>query len=372
MENVKEYLAQHLLAWFRQTKRDLPWRRTYDPYHVWISEIILQQTQMERGVEYFRRWIARFPDVAAVAAADEQEILKLWEGLGYYARARNLHKAARLVVSEHGGEIPCAYPDLRALPGVGPYTAAAIASIACDQDIPVVDANVMRIFARLFDLDGPVKERNCRARIEGLAWEMLPKGKARIFNQALMDLGGLICTPKNPLCSACPLAPICLALLRGTVADRPVAGVRQKTIVIEMATGVLAHEGRLFIQQRLADDIWGGLWEFPGGRLEEGESAEQAVVREYLEETGFAVEVCARLTTLIHHYTRYKVVLHCFACRHTGADLSPQLKAAQAYRWVLAGDLGQFAFPAGHRKLLLYMQQSCPERLMDPCDLPPK
>ncbi len=369
MENVKEYLEQHLLAWFRQTKRDLPWRQTYDPYHIWISEIILQQTQMERGVEYFRRWIARFPDVAAVAAADEQEILKLWEGLGYYARARNLHKAARRIMLEHAGQIPCAYAVLRTLPGIGPYTAAAIASIACEQDIPVVDANVARIFARLFDLDEPVKERTCRERIEGLAGEMLPKGKARLSNQALMDLGGLICTPRNPRCAGCPLAQVCLALLRGSVADRPVVGNRQKTMLIEMATGVLAQEGRLFIQQRLADDIWGGLWEFPGGRMEEGETAEQAVVREYLEETGFTVEVCGYLTTQIHHYSRYKVVLHCFACRRIGVDSSPQLQAAQASRWIFADELGQFAFPAGHRKLLEYMQQSCPERFVDPCGL---
>ncbi len=368
MKNVKIHIEQRLLAWFRQTNRDLPWRQTYDPYHVWISEIMLQQTQMDRGVEYFRRWIARFPDVAAVAKAKEQEILKLWEGLGYYARARNLHRAARLVMRDHGGKIPCEYATLRSLPGVGPYTAAAIASIACDQDIPVIDANVARIFARLFDLDEPVKGRSCRERIERLAWELLPKGKARIYNQALMDLGGLICTPKNPLCASCPLAQVCRALLRGSVADRPVAGSRLKTILIEMATGILSHEGRLFIQQRLADDIWGGLWEFPGGRLAEGEPPEQAVVREYLEETGFAVEVCSHITTVIHHYTRYKVVLHCFACRLTGDNPQPQLRAAQACRWIYPDELGQFAFPAGHRKLLEYMQKACPERLLAPCE----
>ena len=366
-DGKKQHIERRLLTWFRQTKRDLPWRQTYDPYHVWISEIMLQQTQMDRGVEYFRRWIARFPDIAAVAGAEEQEILKLWEGLGYYARARNLHRAAQVLLQDYGGKIPCEYAALRSLPGIGPYTAAAIASIACDRDIPVIDANVARIFARLFDLDEPVKGRKCRERIEQLAGEMLPKGKARIHNQALMDLGGLICTPKKPLCAGCPLAQVCLAVLRGTVADRPVAGSRQKTILIEMATGVLSHEGRLFIQQRLADDIWGGLWEFPGGLLAEGESPEQAVVREYLEETGFAVEVCGHMTTVIHHYTRYKVVLHCFACRLTGDNHIPQLNAAQACRWIFADELGLFAFPAGHRKFLDYMQQSCPERLLAPC-----
>jgi A/G-specific adenine glycosylase len=364
---MKEHLEQRLLAWFRATKRDLPWRRTYDPYHVWISEIMLQQTQMDRGVKYFRRWIARFPDVAAVAAAGEQEILKLWEGLGYYARARNLHRAARILAERHDSRIPCEYDALLTLPGIGPYTAAAIASIACNQDIPVIDANVARIFARLFDLDEPVKSGSFRRKIERYAHELLPKGKARIFNQALMDLGGLVCTPKNPACDRCPVSGSCLALLRGSVVDRPVTGSRQKTIVIEMVTGVLAHEGKLFIQQRLADDIWGGLWEFPGGRLEEGESPAQALVREYLEETGFAVEVCGDITTVIHHYTRYKVVLYCLACRLAGDLITARLDAAQDNRWIFASALGQFAFPAGHRKLLEYMQQACPERLFDPC-----
>ncbi len=367
MKEKKEHIERRLLAWFRQTKRDLPWRRTYDPYHVWISEIMLQQTQMDRGVDYFRRWVARFPDVASVAAAEEQEILKYWEGLGYYARARNLHRAARVMVEEHGGMIPCEYTALRSLPGIGPYTAAAIASIACDQNMPAIDANVMRIFARLFDIDEPVKDLGCRQRIDQLAWELLPVGKARSFNQALMDLGGLVCTPKNPLCEACPLARFCLAYLRGTVADRPVPGSRRQTIVIEMATGIVAREGRLFIQQRLADDIWGGLWESPGGRLEEGESPEQAVVREYLEETGFAVEVCSRITTVIHHFTRYKVVLHCFACRLVGDRQVARLQAAQDCRWVLPEELAEYAFPSGHRKLLAHLFETRPDELTELC-----
>lgn len=364
---MKTSIEEHLLSWFRQTKRDLPWRRTYDPYHVWISEIMLQQTQMDRGVEYFRRWIARFPDVTAVAEAEEQEILKLWEGLGYYARARNLHRAAKVMKEHHAGSIPCDYQTLRALPGIGPYTAAAIASIACNQNVPVIDANVSRILARLFDLDEPNKGSLFRKKVERHAQDLLPEGKARSFNQALMDLGGLICTPKNPSCEQCPLASGCLALLRGVVADRPVTDSRQKTIVIEMATGILAHAGRLFIQQRLADDIWGGLWEFPGGRLEDGETPEQAVVREYMEETGLAVKVCGHITTVIHHYTRYKVVLHCYACQADGDVHSPKREAAQQNRWVLPAELAAYAFPAGHRKLLEHMRQYCPDRLVDPC-----
>jgi len=187
----KQLFTKALLAWFKQNGRALPWRKTYNPYHVWISEIMLQQTQMDRGVGYFLRWIERFPNVEAVADADQQEILKYWEGLGYYARARNLHKAAQVIVAEHGADVPCAYDALLSLPGVGPYTAAAIASVAGNVDIPVVDANVLRVFARLLDIDTPIKSTKNVQQISQLVSALLPKGRARLFNQGLMDLGDL-------------------------------------------------------------------------------------------------------------------------------------------------------------------------------------
>lgn len=361
-------LQQQLIAWFRKTRRDLPWRKTYEPYHVWLSEIMLQQTQMDRGVAYFLRWIERFPDIPAVAAAEEQEILKLWEGLGYYARARNLHKAARVLVEKFDGQLPCDVDLLLSLPGIGPYTAAAISSIACNTDVAVIDANVLRVYARLFDIDGTVKRGSGRRRIEVLATEMLPRGQARIYNQAIMDFGGLVCTPKNPTCEVCPLKRFCLALHHGTVDVRPVPEIGQKKILIEMATGMLVRDRKIFIQQRLADDIWGSLWEFPGGRLEKDELPETAVVREYLEETGYQVEVCAKITTVTHFYTRYKVVLHCFSCRLIGSQEGVALTAAQDYRWVSPDELDRFGFPAGHRKLLEYIAGDCPALLSDPCE----
>jgi A/G-specific adenine glycosylase len=350
-----------LLDWFERSARDLPWRTDYDPYHVWISEIMLQQTQMERGVYYFRRWLTRFPDISAVAVADEQEILKYWEGLGYYARARNLHKAARIIIKDHQTRVPDSYDALLALPGIGPYTAAAIASIAYNLDIAVVDANVERVLSRLFDIDAPIKNPRTKKEIRKLAETILPSGKARLFNQALMDLGGLVCTPKNPLCEECPAVACCMALQTGHVHERPVVSPAGKTIPIEMATGVLAYRGRIFIQQRLADDVWGSLWEFPGGRLETGETPEEAVVREFKEETGFNVEVIAEITTVIHHYMRYKVTLHGFSCRLTEGRTEPALHAAQDFRWVRPHELADYGFPAGHRKLIDYMAASCEE-----------
>lgn len=349
-----------LLRWFRHNGRDLPWRRSYDPYHVWLSEVMLQQTQMERGVIYFRRWLKRFPDIAAVAKASSYEILKYWEGLGYYARARNLHKAAGMMLAQSGGELPSSYKELLALPGIGPYTASAIASIAYNQDYAVVDANVERIFARVFDIDKALKEKGVQEQIKATAQSLLPAGEARYFNQALMELGGLVCTPKSPDCGLCPVSSYCKAYQGDFVEDRPIKNSPQKQIVIEMATAVLVNDGHIFIQQRHDNDIWGGLWEFPGGRLEEGETPIDAVVREYKEETGFAVEVCEKVTTVTHFYTKYKVILHCYTCRLSQPLRLPELRAAQTYHWVEKEQLQRFGFPAGHRKFIDFVLHSQP------------
>ncbi len=326
---------------------------------------MLQQTQMERGVDYFLRWTRRLPDIASVAAAEEEEIMKLWEGLGYYKRVRNLHKTARILMEIHGGQLPEEHAALLSLPGIGPYTASAIASIAFNQDIPVIDANVERVFARIFDVDAPLKQRSTRKQMEELAWSLLPLGKSRQFNQALMDFGSIICTPKNPLCEECPLADQCLAFLREVVHDRPIPAKGKKIIPIEMATGILLHNNLLFIQKRLEDDIWGGLWEFPGGRLENGEQPEEAVVREFLEETELRVGVGEKITTVIHHYTRYKVILHCYTCRLLQESSLPVLHAAQEGKWILPETLQVYGFPAGHRKLIAYIRSTCPEKFHD-------
>ncbi len=358
MDSMVLSLQNALLDWFQHSARDLPWRKDYNPYHVWISEIMLQQTQMERGVVYFRRWIKRFPDISCLAAADEQEVLKYWEGLGYYARARNLLRAAQVIVASYQAKVPKRLETLLTLPGIGPYTAAAITSIAYNQDVAVVDANVERVIARLFDIGEPLKDLRTKKKIQKLAATVLPKGKARLFNQALMDLGGLVCIPKNPLCNTCPVAACCTALKTGHVHERPVVRPAGKIIPIEMATGVLSRGGKIFIQQRLADDVWGSLWEFPGGRLEADETPEEAVVREFREETGFQVEVAAEITTVIHHYMRYKVTLHGFSCSLTEDGTEPVLHAAQDFRWVSPSELSDYGFPAGHRKLIDYMTAS--------------
>jgi A/G-specific adenine glycosylase len=350
-----------LLAWFGETARDLPWRNTYDPYHVWLSEVMLQQTQMERGVAYFLRWIERFPDVRAVAEADQQEILKYWEGLGYYARARNLHKAAKVIAAEFAGEVPCDYRQLLALPGIGSYTAAAVASIAGNHDVPVIDANVIRVYARLFDLDLPVMEQPGKKRLAAMAGELLPPGRARLFNQALMELGGLVCLPRNPRCPRCPVASSCRALLAGTVAERPVLGRNKRVVPLVRVAGVIRWRGRIFIQQRRDNEVWGGLWEFPGGEPA-GEASVAAVPSLILAETALRVRVLAALPTIVHHYTHHKVFLHGFLCELADEQQAePTLLSAVDYRWTAPAELDRYAFPAGPRKLLAQLRSAAPD-----------
>lgn len=355
-------LQKALLAWFAAHQRPLPWRVNYTPYEVWISEVMLQQTQMERGVNYFKRWMARFPDVASLAAASEDEVLRLWEGLGYYSRARHILAAARQIMKKHQGVFPSALEDIRALPGVGPYTAAAVASIAFGEKLPCVDANVERVVARLFDLDTPVKQEPAASAVRAWALRLVPEGKAREHNQAIMELGALVCG-KKPRCSACPLAAFCVSLHLGITDQRPVPGKRTPITPIEVVTGVLRCNGRIFVQKRLASGVWGNLWEFPGGRVEPGESPKQAVVREFQEETGFAVAVDRACGIIRHGYTTYKITLHCFtlslaeerarrmAQSPTPPPAPPVLTAASDWRWVTAVELQELAMPAAHRKL---------------------
>jgi len=347
-----------LLSWFNKNQRDLPWRHSYDPYQIWISEIMLQQTQMDRVTVFFTRWMETFPDLATLASASENQVLKCWEGLGYYSRARNIRKTAQLLVSKHHAVIPDSRKSLLSLPGIGPYTAGAIASISFNRDVPVVDANIERIFSRLFNIDLIPGSPEAKRLNWKKAEELLPKGAARNFNQALMELGALICRPKKPDCTSCPVAIHCLALQYDLIPVGPVPKKSTKIIPIEMATGVLLHNGQVFIQQRLVDDVWGSLWEFPGGRMEKGETAEETVIREYMEETELCVRVESRITSTIHHYTRYKVTLHCFFIRLDQSDSDPVLHAAQEFRWLPFDQIDRYAFPAGHRKLIEFMKNN--------------
>ncbi len=368
LENINvahDPMVERLLEWFELNKRPLPWRQDYDPYHVWVSEIMLQQTQMERGVQYFKQWLKTFPTVADVARASEQEVLLAWEGLGYYSRARNLHKAAQIMLTDFGGEVPDEPDVLLTLPGIGEYTAGAIAAIAYQKDIIAVDANVERVFSRIFDVAMPPKSPVAAGFIRQSADALLPEGKAREYAQSLMEFGALICK-KKPLCDQCPLQEWCAAFALGNVNERPVKGKSVGITSLQVVTGIVVHEGRVFIQKRLETGGWAGLWEFPGGRVEPDEENLEAVVRELQEETDFKVQTEDFLGTITHSYTRYKIALHCYLCRLDAASLKtprgmkeslggfpvPNLSAATAYAWEEMKNLGEYPLPAPHRRLV--------------------
>jgi A/G-specific adenine glycosylase len=291
-----------------------------------------------------------------VANADEREILKYWEGLGYYARAKNLHKASKIIASEYGGEVPCDYERLLLLPGIGPYTAAAIASVAGNHDVAVIDANVARVYARLFDIARPVKDRQAQKLLGEIADNLLPRGQARAYNQALMDLGGLVCTPRSPHCPKCPVAASCEALRKGTVAERPAIGFKKKIITLYKVAGIICWNGKIFIQQRRKEDVWGGLWEFPGGEVLKEEKADTMVTGKIFDETGLSVTLVQPITRVIHQYTNHKIFLHSFLCTLAGKRTEPILSSAVDHRWIYPAEIDQFAFPAGPRKVLEYIK----------------
>ncbi len=253
-----------LLAWYDPAARPMPWKGIRDPYRIWLSEIILQQTRVAQGMPYYERFVAAYPAVTDLAAAPDDEVMKLWEGLGYYSRARNLLRAARMVVSEHGGRFPNTYAGLRGLPGVGPYTAAAIGSFAFDLPTPVLDGNVFRILARYTGSSVPIDTTEGKKHYNGLVGEALGTANARSFNQAIMDFGATVCTPKNAGCGRCPLRDGCQALEAGTVYELPVKEKKLKKRTRYFNYLVITDgKQRTLLHQRQSGDIWEGLYEFP-------------------------------------------------------------------------------------------------------------
>ncbi|MBI5963176.1 MAG: A/G-specific adenine glycosylase [Chloroflexi bacterium] len=305
-------LSRLLLNWYRQHGRTLPWRDHPDAYAVWVSEIMLQQTRVETVIPYFEKWMRLFPDVKTLANALEQDVLNAWEGLGYYSRARNLHKAARLVASDFNGELPRDLTKLRSLPGIGRYTVGAIASMAFGMDEPTLDGNLRRVFSRLFD----ISEFADSSAGEKILWELavqnLPKGQAGDYNQALMDLGATICLPKNPRCLLCPLMEMCAARKNGTQDLRPVLKPKKATPQYVHAAGVILQRGRVLLAQRPADGLLGNMWEFPNGRVEENPAKE--LVQVLNAAYRLKVKKKEALGIIQHAYTHFKVTVHAFRC----------------------------------------------------------
>ena len=342
-------LQSRLLNWYNKNKRTLPWRDHPDAYAIWVSEIMLQHTRVETVIPYFEKWMQLFPTVQTLADASERDVLNAWEGLGYYSRARNLHKAAKMMVSEYGGRLPRDMDELIKLPGIGRYTVGAIASIAFDMDEPALDGNLKRVYARLFDLEEPVDSPKGEKLLWEIARENLPKGRAGDFNQALMDLGATICIPKNPRCLICPLMAICRACENGTQELRPVKKPKKAVPHYVHAAGVVLKKGKVLLAQRPSSGLLGGMWEFPNGRVDGDPAGELA---EALR-TGYSLKVRKKeaLGVVQHAYTHFKVTVHAFQC-----DLSSMPKA-QSLKWVLLKDLDDYPMGKVDRRIAGMIKQ---------------
>ncbi|MFQ5689028.1 MAG: A/G-specific adenine glycosylase [Gemmatimonadota bacterium] len=340
-------VVEALLSWFRSRERDVPSRGESDPYRIWVMEIMAQQTRIGTVRDHYDRFLARFPDVETLARSDLDQVLKAWEGLGYYARARNLHRAAREVVAAYGGRLPREAERLRRLPGIGPYTAGAISSLAFGRPEPAVDGNTRRVLSRCFDL-----ERASPAELETAACRLIgarPERAAEI-NQALMDLGGEICLPARPACVRCPIGTACLALARDTVDRRPPRRLRRATPHQVVSLGVVWRRGRVLVARRPEHTLLGGLWEFPGGKVEPGETPAEAAVRELREEMKIEIRVRRRIATVDHAYSHFRVTLHAYHADHVSGE--PRPARATAWLWAEPGRLAELAFPAANLRIL--------------------
>jgi A/G-specific adenine glycosylase len=332
--------SDRILAWYDQAARRMPWRGHPDPYAVWVSETMLQQTRVETVIPYFERWMMRFPGIAALAEASEQEVLATWEGLGYYSRARNLHKAARVLVDKFAGTLPSDPAALRRLPGIGRYTAGAIASMAFGLDVPTLDGNIRRVLARLFDVSQPADAPAGEKLLWALAEEYLPAGRAGDFNQALMDLGATVCLPRHPTCLICPLSSLCRARELGIQEQRPVLKPRVEVPHYTVTAAVLQRAGTVLLARRPSEGLLGGMWEFPGGKVEAGESLEDCLKREMREELGVQVRVGQAFGVYRHAYTHFRITLHAFRCELVEGRPRPLQAAGLA--WVAPADLGNY------------------------------
>jgi len=343
-------LRQRLMRWYQKNRRQLPWRRTSDPFYIWVSEVMLQQTQVKTVIPYYLKFLERFPDIKTLAGSDLQAVLKVWEGLGYYARARNLHRAAKMVLDRHDGEIPSERQAFRSLPGVGPYIAAAVLSIAFGRPCAVVDGNVKRVLSRLFLIDLPVNKASSLETFGQVASELIPSRRPGIFNQAMMELGAMVCRPSNPLCSTCPLMKNCRAFQTQQMGRYP-QRVRTKPVPTHhIAVGVVYKKDRVLITRRRPEGLLGGLWEFPGGKIGKKETAEQACVREIKEEVNLHIKIDSAVTRVKHAYTHFKVVLDVFRCSYVSGRV--KLNGPVDFRWIRPAEVDAYPFPKANLKFI--------------------
>ncbi|MBI2645915.1 MAG: A/G-specific adenine glycosylase [Deltaproteobacteria bacterium] len=348
--------TKKLLNWYRKKARKLPWRESQDPYRIWLSEVMLQQTQVDTVIPYYERWLKKYPTLEKVAQASEDEILKLWEGLGYYARARNFHKACQEVVQRYKGKVPSNSDQFSALKGVGPYTLAAVQSIVFQKPLAAIDGNIKRIVSRLLRIDEPPSK--ALEHIGSFLKKNMSLKNPGDFNQALMDIGATICLPKNPKCLLCPISSDCEAFQFKQAHFYPISEEKNPRPHYRAAVGVVWRGDKLLISKRKSEGFLGGLWEFPGGKIKQGESAKLCVEREVKEEVGVEVEAIHSVGVVKHDYTHFSIEMEGFLCRYLKG--SPQTLDCADWKWISFPELKKFAFPTANRKLFPLLPKTNP------------
>ncbi|HEU0004363.1 MAG TPA: A/G-specific adenine glycosylase [Terriglobia bacterium] len=343
-------LQQRLLKWYDEHQRDLPWRNTTDPYPVWISEVMLQQTQVQTVIPYYRKFLEHFPCIAALAQANTDALLRLWAGLGYYSRARNLQKAAQIIVKQFGGRFPQRYTDVLALPGIGRYTAAAIVSIAFGEPYAVLDGNVSRVLARLLKISGDPKSSAVQRRLWTAAQQLLPAGRPGDFNQAVMELGATVCSPRQPRCLVCPWRQQCLARQHGLQELIPEKAQRAKARRSLQATVVIRHRGRFLIVRRSSHRLLRGFWEFPATELRQKGSAAKMISSVAVENYGLNLESVEPLITIKHSITTRRIELQVFRA-NLAVGASSKMNDPDC-RWVRLNDMGRYAFASASQRIV--------------------
>jgi A/G-specific adenine glycosylase len=355
---MEPFPQKKLIFWFQKHQRDLPWRTRRTPYSTWISEMMLQQTQVQQVEPYFRRFINRFPTLSSLAKASTQDILKAWEGMGYYNRAGNLHQAAKLIVSRLGGKIPADFQELIKLPGIGRSTAGAILSLAYGQPFPVLDGNIRRVLIRFFYITKDPQKTDTIHKLWTISQSIIPRRNPGLFNEALMELGALICRPKNPDCTSCPLKNGCQGFHSGRPASLPIKRPKKPIPHFDVTAAVIQNKKKILITQRPEKGLLGGLWEFPGGKKEPQESLEQCLKREIQEELNIEIKVQGRFIQVRHAYTHFRITLHCFFCRKLKGRITPI--GIQDYRWVYPEELDRYPFPRADQKVIEYLTKQNP------------
>jgi A/G-specific adenine glycosylase len=347
-QNLAE-LRQSLLTWYQDQGRQLPWRNQSDPYKIWVSEIMLQQTQVKTVIPYYQRWLRQFPDINSLAQADLQSVLKVWEGLGYYTRARNLHQAAQHIQAEYEGKFPNTLETVLKLKGIGRTTAGGILSAAFNQPVSILDGNVKRVLSRLIALS--VTPNAGIKQLWAVSDEILDPVNPRDFNQALMDLGATVCVKNRPKCLLCPWQKFCVAYQKGIQNQLPMSETKPPLPHKKIGVAVILNtQNEILIDRRPASGLLGGLWEFPGGKIEENETVVDCIKREIKEEIDIEIEVGEHLMTIDHAYTHFKVTLNVYLCRYLSGE--PKPIECEEIRWVKLAELDQYPFPKANTQII--------------------